>query len=188
MKSFRLALGGLLLFGATGDIGWAQGNDESRPQNSASSEQRNEKETHERLEQLACGTSDVHFSHHTRKEAEALPGQPPDRGLVYVIRPASNALGLAEGAKLAVNGKWVGVNRRGNYFYMELDPGPHYFCAEVSWWRGLLSLEIEKGKTYYLKQEITLTGIDLELIDKEKGQKYLAKCHRSIFEEKAKNH
>jgi hypothetical protein len=147
---------------------------------------RSASETKKRLEQLACGPSGVHFSHRADKEPQALPEQPPDKGLMYVIR-TNNLVGAAVQAKLAMDGKWVGVNRLANYFYIEADPGPHYFCLEAGGGgRGLLSLVVEKGKTYYLRQNITMGGTDLDLLDEEKGKEYLAKYHRSLFEEKHK--
>ena|SRR2546425_2916740 len=148
--------------------------------------QRSASETRKRLEQLACGPSGVHFSHRTGKRPQALPEQSPDKGLIYVIRTKSLA-GAAIQAKLAMDGRWVGANRMANYFFMEVDPGPHYFCLEAGGYgRGLLSLVIEKGKTYYLQQNLTMGGNDLDLLDEEKGKQYLAKSHRSIFEEKQK--
>ena len=83
--------------------------------------------------------------------------------------------------------KWVGVNRGANYFYIEANPGPHYFCAKTGLDSpGLLSLVIEKGKAYYLYQNFTMGGAELDLLDESKGKEYVAKCHRSFFEEKAK--
>jgi hypothetical protein len=149
--------------------------------------QRTENETRKRLEQLACGPSGVHFSHHTEKGPQALPEQPPDKALVYVLRTAGLE-GATVQTKLAMDGKWVGVNRMGNYFYVEVDPGPHYFCVKAAWDKpGLLSLVIEKGKTYYLRQNLTMGGTDLDLLDEAKGKEYVAKYHRSVFEVKPKN-
>lgn len=86
-----------------------------------------------------------------------------------------------------MDGKWVGVNRVGNYFYMEVDPGPHYFCMKAGLDEpGLLSLVAEKGQTYYLRHGFNMSGIVLELLDAAKGKEYVARYHRSFFEEKAK--
>jgi len=146
---------------------------------------RSEDETRKRLQQLACGPSGVHFSHHTDKGPQVLPEQPTDKGLIYVIRTKS-LVGVGH-VKLAMDGKWVGVNGAGNYFYIEVDPGPHYFCFKEGLDEpGLLSLVIEKGKTYYLRQNLTMGGRDLDLLDVEKGKQYVAKYHKSIFEEKQK--
>jgi hypothetical protein len=138
------------------------------------------------LEQLACGPSGVHFSHHSEKRPQALPEQPPDKGLIYVLR-TKGLEGATVQAKLAMDGKWVGVNRMASYFYIEVDPGPHYFCLKAGVGPGtigLLSLVIEKGKTYYLRQNLTMGGNDLDLLDETKGKEYVAKYHRSVFEVK----
>jgi hypothetical protein len=148
--------------------------------------QRSEDETRKRLEQLACGPSGVHFSHHSEKRPQALPEQPPDKGLIYVLR-TKGLEGATVQAKLAMDGKWVGVNRMASYFYIEVDPGPHYFCLKAGVGPGtigLLSLVIEKGKTYYLRQNLTMGGNDLDLLDETKGKEYVAKYHRSVFEVK----
>jgi hypothetical protein len=152
----------------------------------AEEQPRSESETRKRLEQLACGPSGVHFSHRTEKGPQAFPEQPPDKGLIYVIR-TSSPMGAAVQARLAMDGKWVGVNRMENYFYLEVDPGPHHFCMEAGGaGHGLLSLVIEKGKAYYLRQNLTMGGADLDPLDEEKAKQYLAKYHKSIFEEKHK--
>jgi hypothetical protein len=148
--------------------------------------QRSADETRKRLEQLSCGPSGVHFSHHTEKGPQALPEQPPDKGLIYVIRTKSLE-GAAIQAKMATDGKWVGVNRGANYFYFEVDPGPHYFCVKAGFDApGLLSLVVEKGKTYYLRQNLTRGGTELDLLDEAKGKEYVAKYYRSVFEVKPK--
>jgi len=148
--------------------------------------QRSENETRKRLEQLACGPSGVRFSHHSEKGPQALPEQPPDKGLIYVLR-TKGLEGATVQVKLAMDGKWVGVNGMANYFYVEVDPGPHYFCVKAALDKpGLLSLVIEKGKTYYLRQNLTMGGTDLDLLDEEKGKQYVAKYSRSSFAEKHK--
>jgi hypothetical protein len=170
-------------------LAWAQESAAPPPQTSseppADGKQRSARETQERLEKLACGPEDAHLVHHTDKNPQPLPEQPSDRGLIYVVRNGS-MVGAAIAARFAMDGKWVGVNRVSNYFYIEASPGPHYFCAEANS-RGLLSLVIEKGTTYYLQQSLTMGGTDVDLIDAEKGKQYMAKYHRSTFEEKQKN-
>jgi uncharacterized protein DUF2846 len=147
--------------------------------------QRDTADTKKQLESLACGPSDEHHTQRTEKDAQPLPAQPPDKALVYVMRPTH--FGGAIQTKLAVDGKWVGINRVNNYFYVVLDPGPHYFCSQAEN-RGLLSLVVEAGKTYYLQQKITMGLMkarnDLEVLDEEEGKKDLAKCKLSVFEEK----
>jgi hypothetical protein len=150
--------------------------------------QRSGEETRKHLQQLACGPSGVHFSQNTEKGPQVLPEQPADKGLIYVIRTKGYEGAMVQ-AKLAMDGKWVGVNRMATYFYIEVDPGPHYFCFKAGAGPdtiGLLSLVIEKGKTYYLRQNLMIGGNNLDLLDEEKGKEYVAKYHRSVFEVKPK--
>ncbi|OLD61271.1 MAG: hypothetical protein AUI53_06395 [Acidobacteria bacterium 13_1_40CM_2_60_7] len=189
MKFVQTMCIALLIVQTAAQFACAQESTATSPQTSsapaANEKQRSARETRERLEQLACGPKGVHLAHHTEKNPQPLPEHPPDKGLIYVIRNGS-LFGAAIQAKFAMDGKWVGVNRVSNYFYFEASPGPHYFCADANG-RGLLSLVIEKGTTYYLQQRLTMGGTDLDLINAEKGQAYVAKYHRSIFEEKHKN-
>jgi hypothetical protein len=146
---------------------------------------RDTKETQKQLEDLACGPSDVHQSVRTEKGPQTLPEQPADKALIYVIRPTH--LGALIQTKLAVDKKWVGINRANNYFYFTLEPGTHYFCSQAEN-HALLSVVVEAGKTYYLQQKIRM-GImkaqnDMQLLDAEEGKKGLAKCKLSVFEEK----
>jgi len=185
----RMCIVPLMVLTATHSA-WAQETTATPPRSSTAPEgggkQRSEDETRKRLEQLACGPSGIHFSHHSEKGPQALPQQPPDKGLIYVLR-TKGLEGATVQAKLAMDGKWVGVNGMANYFYVEVDPGPHYFCVKAGLDKpGLLSLVIEKGKTYYLRQNLTMGGTDLDLLDEEKGKQYVAKYSRSSFEEKHK--
>lgn len=158
---------------------------QSSPETVAEGKQRTESETRKRLEKLACGPSGVRFSQRTDKTPQALPEQPAERALIYVIR-TKGVEGFMVQAKLAMDGKWMGVNRTDDYFYFEAEPGPHYFCVKAGADGGLLSLVVEKGRTYYLRENLTMGGTDLDLLNEEQGKQYVAKFHRSVFEVKPK--
>ena len=153
----------------------------------AEEKQRTAKETKKELEDLACGPSNVHLLHHTVDGPLTPPEPRPDKGLIYVIR-TKNIVGSGEQANFAMDGRWVGANRIGNYFYLQADPGPHYFC--LKYWGahpGLLSLMIEKGKAYYLREIITLgNSAEIDLLDEKEGKQYVAEYRRSTFEVKRK--
>lgn len=89
--------------------------------------------------------------------------------------------------KLGVDGKWVGVNRGNNYFFLTLEPGEHYFCSQAEN-KSVLALSVEAGKTYYLQQKVRFGWMKprnkLVLLSEEEGKSGLAKCHPSVFEEK----
>lgn len=155
------------------------------PQPAAQESSKTPQDAQKRLEELACGPVGVHHRVRTEKNPQALPEQPPGKALIYVIRPTH--YGGSDQAKLAVDGKWVGVNRMMTYFYFTLDAGPHYFCSQ-SENRSLLSLVVEPGKTYYLQQKIRMGMFkaqnDLQLLEEDEGKRGLAKCKLSVFEEK----
>jgi len=134
------------------------------------------------LESKGCGPKDVNHWTKTDKTQHPLGNAAPDKALIYVIRPTM--MGHKVQSKLAVDGKFVGVNRGDNYFFFNLEPGEHYFCSQ-SENRSALSLNVEAGKTYYLQQKMKMgfakARTKLVILNKEKGEEGLAKCHPSSF-------
>jgi Protein of unknown function (DUF2846) len=140
-----------------------------------------EKERQE-LRLKACGTESVNYKATTDKKQHPIPDAPADKAMIYVMR--TTILGYKIHSKLAVDGKWMGVNRGKTYFFFTLDPGEHYFCSEAEN-QDYLALTVEAGKTYYLKQRV-VPGIwkartDLAIIDDEKAKKELADVNLSVF-------
>jgi hypothetical protein len=139
------------------------------------------------MELKACGPKEkeVNFKAGTDKSGHPTPDQPPDKALIYVLRPSM--IGNKVQTKLAVDGDWKGVNRGNNYFYFTLDPGEHYFCSEAEN-RSLLKLNVEAGKTYYLQQHVRMGVMKarnkLEPMTEEEGKKKLAEAHPSTWETK----
>ena len=136
-------------------------------------------------EQKACGPDNVKYSAETDKKQHPTPDAPPDKAMIYVIRPTMT--GNKVQTKLGVDGKWMGVNRGDNYFFFTLAPGEHYFCSEAEN-RSVVAMKVEAGKTYYLQQKIRMgwmkAGNNLVVVDEAEGKKGLAKCHLSISEVK----
>jgi hypothetical protein len=131
----------------------------------------------------ACGTEQVNYEAKTDKTDRPLPEQPADKALIYVVRTA--IIGYKIHSKLAVDGKWVGVNRGATYFYLTLDAGEHFFCSE-SENQDYLALKVEAGKTYYLKQQVEMgmwkARTNLTILNEEEGKKAVAKTNLSVFE------
>lgn len=134
------------------------------------------------LEAKGCGPKDVDHWTKTDKNQHPLGKVLPDKALIYVIRPTM--MGNKVQSKLAVDGKIVGINRGDNYFFFTLEPGEHYFCSQ-SENRSVLPLKVEAGKTYYLQQKVKMgfakARTKLVVLNKEKGEEGLAKCHPSSF-------
>jgi hypothetical protein len=135
----------------------------------------------------ACGTEKVNYAAKTDKTQHPTPDAPADKALIYVIRSAM--IGYKIDSKLAVNGKWMGVNRGKTYFFFTLEPGEHYFCSE-SENQDYLALKVEAGKTYYLQQQVEMgmwkARTNLVVLNEEQGKKKLENVNLSVFELKTK--
>jgi hypothetical protein len=133
----------------------------------------------------ACPSGDVGFRVSTDKSTHPTPEPLEGKALVYVLRPAT--LGFAIQTKLAVDGEWVGANRSRNYFFLNLDPGEHYFCSK-SENRSSLAVTLEAGKTYFLEQKIKMGFMKarnkLVLLSDSEGREKLGECNLSEFERK----
>lgn len=139
----------------------------------------------EEIERKACPKVDVKFSADTDKKTHPTPEPPPDKALVYVLRPTR--YGGKIQSKLAIDGQWVGLNRGKNYFFVTLDPGEHYFCSKAEN-RSTMALKVQAGKTYYVEQKIRMGFMKarnkLAMMTEEQGKAKLPKCHPSVWKEK----
>lgn len=174
------------------------------------SREQSAKEVQRALEERACGPKEVKHSVRTDKKQHPTPEASPDKALVYVVRPPAyttnelevpissritvgvpvkeeDTAGSGVQTKLGLDGRWVGVNGHRGYFYLEVEPGEHYFCSQAQN-RSVLSLVLESGKTYYLKQEVQpgfpKARNKLSVIKEADGQAALAECHLSLTSEK----
>lgn len=135
----------------------------------------------------ACGTEKVNYTAKTDKTAQPKPEVPADKALIYVLRPT--IIGYKINSKLAVDGKWMGVNRGKTYFYFTVEPGERYFCSE-SENQDYLALTVEAGKTYYLQQKVEMgmwkARTNLVVMNETEGKKKLEDVNLSVFELKTK--
>lgn len=165
-------------------LAWLE-EDQKPKEQKAEEQEEPQTEKQKQIEQKGCGPADMKVSARTDKKQHPTPEPPADQGLVYVVRPTM--MGNKIQTRLAVDGKWVGVNRGNNYFFITLPPGEHYFCGQAEN-RSALALKVEAGKAYYLQQKIRMgfmkARTKLEQIDDKEGREALAKCHLSIMEEK----
>jgi hypothetical protein len=161
-------------------IGWGVA-----PANTARASVSPQKSDAKALEAKACGDSEVKFDVKTDKDHHPTPDPDSGKALLYIYR--SGLLAGAVQTKAAVDGKWIGANLGNNYFFVQLAPGEHYICSKAEN-NSVLTIDVEAGKTYYVRQEISIGTTKARnfavLMDDEKGKKELAKCHPSISTEK----
>src|SRR5258708_45807 len=134
----------------------------------------------------ACGPSSEKLKNETDKSNHPEPPVPQDKALIYVVRPTM--MGNKVQTKFAVDGKWVGVNRGNNYFFVVLDPGPHRFCSQAENSESA-SLRTEAGKVYYFQQHVEMGFLkartSLERINEDRGREAVTNCHLSITDKKS---
>ena len=99
------------------------------------------------------------------------------KAIVYILRPSKVAFVVKMGLKC--DNVRIGGTKAGTYVYSVLEPGKHTFLS-TSENQATLSVTLEGGKIYYIRQEVKMglffaeTGLKLE--DEQKGQKDLRKC------------
>ncbi len=139
------------------------------------------------LRAKACGTQKVNYSAKTDKKNHPTPDAPAGKAMIYVLRPT--IIGYKINSKLAVDGKWTGVNRGRTYFFFEVEPGERFFCSKAEN-QDYLALTVEAGKTYFLQQKVEAgmwkARTNLVVMDEAEGRKKLADVNFSVFELKAK--
>ncbi len=89
---------------------------------------------------------------------------------------------LARQTKTGVDGKWVGVNLPGTYFYFEADPGIVRLCSTGAR-PSVVLLSVKAGERHYLLERNPVGGEQAVVeVTEELGKKYLKKCKLSTFE------
>ena len=100
-----------------------------------------------------------------------------EKALVYVVRPAT--MGFAIKSFFLVDDEVLGINKGKSYFFTYVEPGAHVFWSK-SENVDAMELEVEAGRTYYIKQNVQMGGFrartKIELLDETDGQAALAKC------------
>ncbi len=153
-KNFRIAifLAALCAFGGSTAV-YSQANTSPETAKKEGSAALDKKE----LRLKACGTEKVDYSAKTDKTQHPTPDAPSDKALIYVMR--TTMIGYKIDSKVAVDGKWMGVNRGKTYFYFTVEPGERYFCSE-SENQDYLALTVEAGQTYYLQQQVEMGHLE----------------------------
>lgn len=104
-----------------------------------------------------CGPWDFRFD----AELDASPQAPiepePGKAIVYFIQDAGtlHTLGYPT-TRMAIDGKWLGVNKKNSYFAVSVMPGERHLCAaeetRTPWEHvELTHFVAEAGKIYYFR-------------------------------------
>jgi len=118
-----------------------------------------------------CPTTSMKY---TVKDVPVYGETKADKGLIYILRSSWRASFLE--IEMFMNEKPVGVTKGGTYFFCYLEPGDYIMKAKAGKNVQELTLEIEKGKVYYINQDFDFVGvINLKMIKPEEGQEEIKK-------------
>jgi hypothetical protein len=135
-----------------------------------------------------CGPDVSHSTKRVKQKSQLETEPPQDKAVVYVLAPTYEA-GYTQN-KVSANRVWIGVNQYRSYFVVALPPGTHDFCSKSGGNVNHLTISVEAGKSYFLKQDTMVgSGIGrkatiLSQITAEDAQVLLKKCKRMVFWEK----
>ncbi|MCI5058576.1 MAG: DUF2846 domain-containing protein, partial [Flavobacteriales bacterium] len=109
----------------------------------------------------------------------ANPPQSDEPATLYIVRPAQVAVAIK--FKVQIDGSYAGFTRGRKYIKKTLSPGTHKIQSKAEN-MAEYDLKVEPGKTYYIKQQVTL-GVtarnELVLLDETNGKAALEKCKPS---------
>jgi hypothetical protein len=147
----------------------------------------------------ACGPERANFAV-TRDAVPAGPvSAPTDKALVYVIEAMPRIPIVTTKVNIGVDGRWVGATEAEGFLNVSLDPGEHHLCAiyqghaagmDAEGQTLLLRLNVEAGKTYYLRYHGVFlkdagTIAFFEPVDADEGQLLLQRsAHVTSLEKK----
>ncbi len=135
-----------------------------------------------------CGPDVKHSTKRVEGKSALEMNPPADKALVYVLAPTWEGGSVQN--KVSADRIWIGVNQYKSYFVVALEPGTHDFCTKSGQNANHLKLDLEAGKSYFLKQD-TLVGMGIGVkattlseITAEDAAVLLKKCKRMEFAEK----
>lgn len=118
-----------------------------------------------------CPTTSIKYS---VKDTPVYTEAKPDKGLIYMLRSSWRASFME--IEMFMNEKPVGVTKGGTYFFCYLDPGDYILKAKAGGNVQQLTLDVERGKVYYVKQDFDFVGvITLKIIEAAEGQPEIKK-------------
>lgn len=123
----------------------------------------------------ACASVPMHSKVEDQNAKQFKPSA--DKGKIYIYR--NEMLGGITKIKLSLDGRSMGANAPKTFHVWEVEPGNHEVTcgAENS---DNLKLNIEKGKIYYIWQEMKMgmvtAGCMLHNVTERKGQKGVLGC------------
>ncbi len=123
---------------------------------------------------LASGCASVPMASASQDaELKAFSQPPADKAGVYIYR--NSFVGQALKKDIYLDGKRLGESANKTYFYQQVDPGTHTVSTESEFSDNALSVTVQAGINYFIRQYIKLGvfvgGANLEVVTEEEGKK-----------------
>ncbi|MAY41654.1 MULTISPECIES: DUF2846 domain-containing protein [unclassified Neptuniibacter] len=103
---------------------------------------------------------------------------PPHLAGLYIYRNSN--FGAALKKNILIDGQIIGESAPMTYFYKELEPGTHQLSTESEFSDNALTVAMEAGKNYFVKQYIKMGvfvgGANLEPVDEIEGKNGVLEC------------
>jgi len=146
----------------------------------------------------ACGPDRANFTV-TKDAVQPGPARvPKDKAMVYVIEAMPKVPIVTTKVNIGLDGRWIGATQAEGFLNVVLDPGVHHMCAVYQGHAEgmdeegrtlLLHLNVEAGKTYYLRYHALFLKDDpgiafFEPVDADEGQFLLQRSQRVTSVEK----
>jgi hypothetical protein len=138
-----------------------------------------------------CGPFDLQHRTQIHNARHPIPEPGPGKAVIYFVRSRSMR-GAFFQAKLAADGRWIGVLPRGRYYtFAEVDPGIVKLCGTGSSHaprtEGFAFLTAQAGQKYYFEARLIsgyMAGVGITELDEATGKALVAESKFVTFEEK----
>jgi uncharacterized protein DUF2846 len=142
------------------------------------------------LTAAGCGPISQSFDVKTTDSQHPVSQPEAGKALVYFVVNYYAAPTM----RMGVDGTWMGANNGKSYFFFQVAPGEHNFC--VAWQSRAfkkssmhageaIRLNVEAGKTYYLRLTSGYTRLHLELADEAEGHFLIGSSEYATFKPKS---
>jgi len=98
-----------------------------------------------------------------------IPDPTAEEAVVYVYRH-SKSVGSAAAPDIRDNGVEIAHIKNGSFFFIHVDPGQHVFSSAAVP-NASQSIQVEAGKTYYIKMDVSMSGFKMEVPNKTEAMK-----------------
>ena len=136
-----------------------------------------------------CGPIEAKHKTTIHTDKRPTPNPAPGKALIYLIRTGFPRAFVQ--AKLAANGRWIGVLPRGKYYtFAEIEPGVVRLCANIGANPeprpdGFAFLTARAGESHYFEVQFITgfrMGVALAEVDETRGTALLAESRFVTFE------